>query len=258
MSNSKFIDLFMRLNPDLKITFQADYPKNNQEEYKYIKLESDKSGYHYFNKGIFRFQETSSGYKKFVTTSKIKEQLVEEVRFNGNALCRIFYDSNKTPKFIFNYVKKSDYIREEISNEFDELLERSIYRANSENDIDFPSVCFKGRLSHHYPRYILGKYQILFGENCTRSTYDYNGNLSQQEIHKDGKIVKIKQKQNWLEKLLGRPRLHVSYTDNEYGIRRKEMIERVRESRKQLSDSEFSQIRKDNASFFRYVIQKQR
>jgi hypothetical protein len=221
-------------------------------------LETDKSGLHYFHKGIFRFQETSYGYKKFVTTSKIKNQLVEEVRAKDDALFRIFYDSNETPKFTFYHVKTAGCIREEISDGYNELLERSIYRANSTSGIDFPTIRFKGRLSHHYPRYVLNNYQILFGENCTRSTYGHDGKLSQQEIHKDGKIVKIKQKQNWFSQLLNRPRLVISYAENEHGMKRKEMIERVREIRKILSVQEFVKVRKDNAKFFRSLFQKQR
>ena len=250
MSDSQFVDLFMRLNPNLKVVIQRSRPSNLEDGYRYIALKKGETGMDYFDKGIFHFQETTRGLRKFVFTKKIDGQLIEEISLVGNSLCREFYNEQGEKKCTFCYKKSSNCIQEEIFDKHDKLKERSIYRANSQNEIDFPAVYFRGSLRHHHPIYLLKEYQISFGDNCTRSVYDDKGHLVQQEIHKNGKIVRIRQNQSLFERLLRRPQAQISYAEDSLGNCRAATIRNIKRAQRRVSHSEFLQIRQDNIAFY--------
>ena len=256
--NNQFVSRFTRLNPSLKVVIQENQPDCLPQGHRYNELKTDKDGAGYFDKGIFRFRETSSGFKKFVVTPRIDGQLAEEVIFGDNTLCRKVYNEAGKQQMMFCYRKVSGCIREEIFDEFNDLKSRSIYRPNSDNDIDFPEICFRGKLSHRRPVYLLERYKILFGENCTRSVYDEEGELAQQEIHKSGKVVYIQQKQNFFNRLFRRPRAKVSYAGNACGDERAAMVECFDRAQEQLSRAEFVRMRYDGISFYHEKHVRQR
>lgn len=258
MNNNNFVSLFKRLHPSLNVVIQKDRPSQLPVGYRYLELKTSEQGLAYFNKGIFRFQETPDGFKKLVFTKNINGQLLEEVILKDKTLCRKFYNGQGKPKVTFFYKNVSGCIREEILDVDKGLVERSIYRPNSQNDIDFPEIHFRGKLSHYYPAYLLEDYKISFAENCTRSIYDDNGILVRQEIHKDGKIVKIKQKQNCFSRLFRQSRAKVSYAENTQGDARKQIIERFKGAWKDLPHADYVQTRHDNISFYRTKYPKQR
>ena len=258
MNNNQFVSLFKRLHPSLNVVIQKDRPSQLPVGYRYLELKTIEQGLAYFNKGIFRFQETHDGFKKFVFTHNVDGQLIEEVTLKDKTLCRKFYNELGKPKFTFFYKNVSGCIREEILDVDKGLVERSIYRPNSKNEIDFPEIHFRGKLSHHHPAYFLEDYKISFAENCTRSIYDDNGILVRQEIHKDGKVVKIKQKQNLFSRLFRQSRAKVFYEENAQGNERKTILECFGEGRKKMSTRDFSQMQRDSVFFYRIKHPKQR
>ena len=79
MNNNNFVCLFKRLHPSLNVVVQKDRPSQLPVGYRYLELKTTEQGLAYFNKGIFRFQETPDGFKKLVFTKNINGQLLEEV-----------------------------------------------------------------------------------------------------------------------------------------------------------------------------------
>ena len=63
MDNNQFVNLFKRLHPSLNVVIQKDRPSQLPKGYRYIELKTTEQGLAYFDKGIFRFQETPDGFK---------------------------------------------------------------------------------------------------------------------------------------------------------------------------------------------------